>query len=112
MDASGYGVLGVGFIFWFILVFVCLFVSASIAKKKHRSVAGWVILTLFLGIIATILLALLPTREKVVGSPGYFPTFSDEAVAGVSKKCPQCAEIVKAEAKICRFCGYKFEAKQ
>ena len=25
-----------------------------------------------------------------------------------NKKCPQCAEIVKAEAKICRFCNYQF----
>lgn len=26
-----------------------------------------------------------------------------------SKECPQCAEIVKAKAKLCRFCNYKFE---
>lgn len=26
-----------------------------------------------------------------------------------TKECPQCAEIVKAKAKICRFCNYKFE---
>ncbi|GGG06948.1 zinc ribbon domain-containing protein [Paenibacillus aceti] len=26
-----------------------------------------------------------------------------------TKECPQCAEIVKARAKICRFCNYKFE---
>ncbi|WHH57183.1 zinc ribbon domain-containing protein [Petroclostridium sp. X23] len=26
-----------------------------------------------------------------------------------TKECPQCAETVKAKAKICRFCNYKFE---
>lgn len=24
------------------------------------------------------------------------------------KKCPQCAEMVKADANVCRFCGYNF----
>ncbi|MDR3597684.1 zinc ribbon domain-containing protein [Clostridium sp.] len=25
------------------------------------------------------------------------------------KECPMCAEKVKFKAKICRFCGYKFD---
>lgn len=26
-----------------------------------------------------------------------------------NKECPACAELVKAKAKICRYCGYEFE---
>jgi hypothetical protein len=31
--------------------------------------------------------------------------------AGRSKVCPDCAETVKAEARICRFCRYQFEPR-
>lgn len=36
---------------------------------------------------------------------------SNEAKSSKSleKKCPKCAENIKAEAKICRFCSHEFE---
>ncbi len=33
-----------------------------------------------------------------------------EVVTADRKKCPQCAELVMADAKVCRFCGYTFAA--
>ena len=36
-----------------------------------------------------------------------------QALEAGGKKCPQCAEIVKEQAKVCRFCGHEFpEARQ
>jgi Uncharacterised protein family UPF0547 len=40
------------------------------------------------------------------------PSFSQAGASGVSadtKQCPDCAEPVKAEARVCRFCGYRFD---
>lgn len=36
----------------------------------------------------------------------------DQTVAGMepTKKCPKCAEPVRAGAAVCRFCGYDFES--
>ncbi len=31
------------------------------------------------------------------------------AAAVDEKKCPDCAEMVKAEARVCRFCGHRFD---
>ena len=34
--------------------------------------------------------------------------FCDNCGARINKECPQCAEVIRYKAKICRFCGYQF----
>jgi len=48
-------------------------------------------------------------------SPSLSQPVSDLApsVSGLETECPMCAELIKAKAKICRYCGYKiFEEKE
>ena len=61
--------------------------GAILARKKGRSPILWFILcTLIIPVIA---IALLPS---VVAK-------------GVTKKCPYCAEIIKEDATVCKYCG-------
>ena len=36
------------------------------------------------------------------------PNSTVEVESVISKKCPQCAEDVKKEAKVCRYCKFEF----
>jgi len=73
---------------------VVAIVAAIIASNKGRSNVGWFFLCLLLTPLAILVLLALPEAE------------------GAIKTCPQCAETVKAEAKICRFCHYEFPPNQ
>jgi len=84
----------IGIIIWLIF---CIFIGA-IAKNKGRSGIGFFFLSLFLTPLIG-LIAVLVVKSNV-----------DEIEAkkissGVFKKCPYCAEIIKREAKVCRYCG-------
>lgn len=35
---------------------------------------------------------------------------ASEPVQDGLKRCPDCAETIKAQARVCRFCGYRFES--
>jgi Uncharacterised protein family UPF0547 len=37
--------------------------------------------------------------------------WGDEEHAGM-KRCPECAEYVQHQARVCRFCGYEFWAPE
>jgi len=72
-------------------------VSAVVAQKKGRSGCGWFAAGVLLGPFGLILAFVVePDRKRL-----------DAAAlgSGTVKKCPFCAELVKFEAKVCRFCG-------
>jgi len=66
-------------------------VTAGIANSKGSSGLGWFLLALIFGPIALLAVAVKSSEIKV----HHLET----------RACPHCAEEIKAEAKVCRFCG-------
>lgn len=72
-------------------------VPALIAADKGRSFLGWWLFGWALFIVA------LPCA--LMAKPSAAIQERRALASGTTRKCPSCAEIVRAEAKVCRFCG-------
>lgn len=71
--------------------------AAAVMSNKGRSGCGGFALGFLLGPIGLIIALVLQKDHK---------TLENKAVSsGEMRKCPQCAELIRWEAKKCRFCG-------
>ena len=89
----------VGFV---VSAFACGVFSAHLADTKGHNSTSWLILGLLFGVFGLIAAAGLPMRQEGVAS-------RDERL---TKKCPMCAEQVKLEAQVCRYCGHEFNDRK
>jgi hypothetical protein len=73
--------------------------SYSLAKKKGQDATAWSVCGFLFGILGLIAAAGLPTAPVVEG-------------AEERKRCPDCAEMVGAEALVCPYCRHQFPAEE
>jgi len=92
------------FVGWIIL---SVFVGWA-ASTRGRNGLGWFLISCLisplLGVLVLIAVPPLSSNSQAEND--------DRSIEDQTKKCPRCAEIVKAEAKVCRFCGHDFELQE
>lgn len=106
----------------FIQAVVFAVLSAIVASDKNRSAAGWSILGFLFGLFGFIAAIVVsegeeetqPDREKQSSSKeGHLPSTAREFDPDEhDKKCPDCAEYIKLEARVCKHCGHEFSDEE
>ena len=95
---SLYGLITLGPVIMIVALLLGL-VAALIARSKGKELMGWWLYGTMLSLIA-IPHALILKKDQ--------SRIDERALASGMKKCPDCAELVRAEAAKCKHCGHAF----
>lgn len=86
---------GLGYMYmgkWIVGIFACLLVVGIFATTGLAFIVPtWIVLNVIMGID----MAILSSKNK------------KKIAEATTMKCPNCAEVIQREAKVCRFCNTK-----
>ena len=88
-----------------IVAAVIALLPAKIAYGKGRSYIGWYLFGFFLFIIALPASLLIKDKRNRLDPPVYGLRVPPPPA---QKRCPDCAETILGDARVCKHCGYRF----
>ena len=88
---------------WLLFWILCGACAVAIARARGRRTLGWGLLG-FLGPIGVALAYMMPVDTTAIEL--------DQLASGEGQRCPRCAEVVRADAQVCRFCGAELPVRR